>query len=858
MTRWAVLKFGGASVAAPENWRTIARLIAERRADGLAPFVLHSALAGVSDLLEALPDAALKGEHEPVVDRLRQRHADFSAAAGLDAPALLAAHFERIERVAAGIALTGEASPRLRAALLAEGELMANALGAAKLAALGVTAEAFDSREALRALPGAAGETEYLSAACDEGANAALQAALTAKLDAGAGAILAPGFIARATNGGTVLLGRGGSDTSAAYFAAILQAEVLEIWTDVPGMFSADPRLTPAARLLKRLSYDEAREIATMGAKVLHPRCIGPAQRAGVPVMVRDTFRPEMQGTRIEARPGDDAPRVKAVSLKTGVRLVSLETAGMWRQVGFLADAFAAFKRNGVSIDLVSTSETNVTVSLDPDPSLDAARLDRLQADLSKIAQVTLVENAAAVSLVGYGVRRILHELAPAFEAFQDRPVLLVSQAANDLNFTVVVGAEDGRTLAARLHERMIRPVPDDPVFGPAWGDIASPAADRPAPAPWWREKREALLKLAPQDAPLYVYDLATVRARANALAALKAPARRWYAMKANSHPDVLRAIHAQGFGVECVSPGEIEHAMRSIPGLTPDEILFTPNFAPRGEYEAAFGTGVHVTVDGLHPLAEWPEVFKGRDIILRLNPDRPRGHHAHVRTAGPKAKFGIPLDQAGEAARLAQAAGARVTGLHAHAGSGVMEAGHWQAVGEILAQAAKAHFPQARILNPGGGLGAPDGPDAPALDLAAVDTGLMALKAAHPGFELWLEPGRYLVAEAGVLLARVTQIKTTGGARFIGVTAGMNSLIRPALYGARHEMVNLTRLGEPATGLFSIVGPVCESADLLGAGRLMPEPAQGDVIAILNAGAYGAVMASRYNLREPAGEAAI
>ena len=151
-----------------------------------------------------------------------------------------------------------------------------------------------------------------------------------------------------------------------------------------------------------------------------------------------------------------------------------------------------------------------------------------------------------------------------------------------------------------------------------------------------------------------------------------------------------------------------------------------------------------------------------------------------------------------------------------------------------------------------------PESPDAPALDLLRVDEELALLKKAHPRFELWMEPGRYPVAEAGVLLARVTQVKHAFGTRFIGLGTGMNSLIRPALYGARHEIVNLTRLGEPGAGMASVVGPICESADLLGADRLLPETHEGDVMLIAETGAYGAVMASRYNLREPAGETAI
>ncbi|HCR93755.1 MAG TPA: bifunctional aspartate kinase/diaminopimelate decarboxylase, partial [Oceanicaulis sp.] len=194
---------------------------------------------------------------------------------------------------------------------------------------------------------------------------------------------------------------------------------------------------------------------------------------------------------------------------------------------------------------------------------------------------------------------------------------------------------------------------------------------------------------------------------------------------------------------------------------------------------------------------------------------------------------------------------------LHAHAGSGVIEAGHWREIGAILARAAEG-FSDIRVLNVGGGLGVPESAEAPALDLALVDAELAKLKQALPDYEIWMEPGRYPVAESGVLLSAVTQIKHAFGTRFIGLGTGMNSLIRPALYGARHEIVNLSRYDEEGTGMASIVGPICESADLLGADRLMPETKEGDIIAIAEAGAYGAVMSSRYNLREPADEVVI
>lgn len=853
LSDWTVMKFGGVSVAEPERWTTIAKLAKQKREAGSKVLVVHSALAGVSNALEALPGEALSGRGEAGAEQIKLRHRDFAAKAGLDADTLLAGCFERLDRLTAGVALIGEASPRVRAELMALGELMASRLGLECLKAEGLDAVGLDARDALAALNDGEDKRAYLDNAVSDGSDPALADRLSDE-----GLVLTQGFICRNARGETCLLGRGGSDTSAAYFAAKLRAQKLEIWTDVPGLFSADPRLTSGARHLRALSYEEAQEIATMGGKVLHPRSIGPARRAGVPVEVRSTLRPDLPGTRITAEPGDDAPRLKAVSVKSGVRLVVMEGTGMWRQAGFLADVFAAFKAVGVSVDLVSTSETNVTVSLDPDPGLDEARLARLKAELEPLCRVKIIESAAAVSLLGYGIRRILHQLAPALEMFQDKPILLVSQAANDLNFTVVVNESEGRTLAARLHEELIGPAPEGPVFGPSWSELQGPAKDRVArPDPWWTSRREALLDLAPETGGRYVYDLSTVGARARAVKGIESLDRAFYAMKANNHPAVLKTIREAGLGFECVSPGEIARLHETFPDLSPDEVLFTPNFAHRSEYEAARALGVHLTIDGLHPLTEWPDVFDGARVILRVNPDRARGHHQHVKTAGPKAKFGIPLAALAEARDAAAKAGATVVGLHAHAGSGVVEPGHWREIGAILASAAEG-FADVKILNVGGGLGVPERPDAPVLDLGRVDADLAALKKAHPGFKLWMEPGRYPVAEAGVLISRVTQVKHAFGARFIGLGTGMNSLIRPALYGARHEMANLTRLGETPSGLASIVGPICESADLLGAERLMPETAEGDVMLIAEAGAYGAVMASRYNLREPADEAVL
>ncbi|MFN7146888.1 MAG: bifunctional aspartate kinase/diaminopimelate decarboxylase, partial [Myxococcota bacterium] len=284
------------------------------------------------------------------------------------------------------------------------------------------------------------------------------------------------------------------------------------------------------------------------------------------------------------------------------------------------------------------------------------------------------------------------------------------------------------------------------------------------------------------------------------------------------------------------------------------DRILFTPNFAPRAEYAAALADGVHVTLDNVHPLAEWPELFAGREVMLRVDPGAGRGHHDHVRTGGERSKFGIAAGELDRVADLCRAHGVRVTGLHAHVGSGILDAQSWSDVALFLSQVTE-RFPEVRHLDVGGGLGVPEKADQAPLDLAALDTALARVREAHPRLAVWLEPGRFLVAEAGVLLCRVTQLKQKGDVRFVGVDTGMNSLIRPALYGAWHEIVNLTRLDAPLTQVANVVGPVCESGDTLGYARRLPDTREGDVLLIATAGAYGRAMSSTYNLRAPAEE---
>jgi diaminopimelate decarboxylase/aspartate kinase len=847
---WVILKFGGTSVSSAANWAVIERVVRERVAQGKRPLIVHSALAGVSDRLDAIARSGEGSDPVEAIDAIERQHRTLAAALGLDGDTICDPWFRELRQLATGVGLLGEASPKTRARLMALGELMATAIGAAYLTARGIGTRWLDARTALcsERLLHASEAAHFLSAQCGVVPDAGLSSELR-----GADVVLTQGFIARDDRGDTVLLGRGGSDTSAAYFGAKLGAERVEIWTDVPGMFSANPRAIPAARLLRALDYDEAQEIASTGAKVLHPRCLAPVRAQGIPLWVASTERPELPGT-IVGPAVESEPQVKAISVKKGITLVAMDTLGMWQQVGFLADAFACFKRHGVSVDLVSTSETNVTVTLDPGANvLPDDALSKLADDLSTLCRVRVVGPCAAVSLVGRKIRAILPRLAPALEVFAEQQVHLVTQAASDLNLSFVVEEQDADRLAADLHALLIHGGGE--AFGPSWSELTAErgAARREEPV-WWVHDRKRLLAIARDRSPAYVYDERTLAKAARTMQSLPVD-RVFYAMKANPHPAILGCFATAGLAFECVSPGEVARIRELFPAIAPDRILFTPSYAARNEYEAALSAGLRVTLDGTYPLHAWGPVFRGRELVVRIDLGHGRGHHSHVRTAGDRTKFGVPRSALEEVARLAKACGARIVGLHSHAGSGIFDATHWRETAEQLAEIAE-RFPDVSILDLGGGFGVPEAGGGGELDLDRVALSLTRFREAHPRFAIWLEPGRALVARAGVLLATVTQIKEKGDVRYVGIDTGMNSLIRPALYGAHHEIVNLTRLDEPAGVSVSVVGPICESGDVLGAERMLPAATrEGDVLLIATTGAYGFAMASRYNLREPARE---
>lgn len=857
MKPWVVLKYGGTSVSNIHNWNSILTRAKQCVAAGEQPIIVCSAVSGISNKLELALKQALKTQHEAALSEIRDIHHRLALELGID-ESIIDSELGEAERVIRGVSLIGEISPQTKAKVMSKGELMSTLLGAEFFAKSGVSTKWLDVRDVLTSShqKHASLSQQYLSAICDFSVDQETRD-LFSKIEADV--IITQGFIAKSHEDATVLLGRGGSDTSAAYIAGKLGAARLEIWTSVPGLFTANPHQISSAKMLKTLSYEEAQELASTGAKVLHPRCIEPAWGGEIPLHIRWTDRPEVPGTIICAK-APQTPQIKALSTKMGLQVISMDSVGMWHEAGFLSDVFQVFKNHGISIDQVATSETNVTITFDPMSNVtDERQLEALMENLKPYCHPRRIGPCASLSLVGKGIRSILHKMGQVFESFEDKQVYLLTQAASDLNITFIVDEDQIERLLNNIHALFFDDVSNMPQFGPSWSELnakTSPSATAPE-APWWQSRADELIKLGTESTPHYVYSRDTILRRADQLKAMTAISRVNYAMKANSHPETLKLIHSKGICFDCVSWAEITHLLEAIPTLKGHQIVFTPNFAPIAEYRKAYELGCFINLDNLYPLENHPEVFTGREIMVRLDPGVAKGHHKHVHTAGYQSKFGVDLSELEKLKKLASDHKVKITALHAHVGSGIRSPETWSEIAFQLAEIA-AGFPDVKILDLGGGFGVPERPGQDALSLPEANALLMTFKSKIPQFDLWLEPGRYLVAEAGVLLAKVTQTKTKGPKTFVGIDAGMHNLIRPPLYNAYHHIVNLSKIKNDLSITADVVGPICESGDVLGHDRKLPLSKENDIMLIATAGAYGQVMSSNYNLRGPARESFI
>jgi diaminopimelate decarboxylase len=368
-------------------------------------------------------------------------------------------------------------------------------------------------------------------------------------------------------------------------------------------------------------------------------------------------------------------------------------------------------------------------------------------------------------------------------------------------------------------------------------------------------------------DTPLYVISEKRVRDNYNrlynALSSNYQQVRIYYAAKANSNLSVLEILGAEGAYVDAVSTGEVALALKA--GFPAERIMFTGTNVRNDELKFLVDSNVTINVDSLSQLDRLLRITVPNLLSVRVNPEIGAGHHSHVITAGKQSKFGVWEEDALKAYSTAKKAGVEHFGIHMHVGSGILDVDPYVLALENLLSIAKRVHEQVGVdfefIDVGGGLGVPYKPEDKELDLELFSDIVLALfkrRIAEYGFGrpiFCVEPGRYLVCDASVLLTAVNTVKTTPFKKFVGVDAGFNTLVRPAMYGSYHPVVVANKLNSPEEEVVDVVGPICESGDVLARDRLLPKIAEGDLLAVLNAGAYGFAMSSQYNARPRAAE---
>ncbi len=363
-------------------------------------------------------------------------------------------------------------------------------------------------------------------------------------------------------------------------------------------------------------------------------------------------------------------------------------------------------------------------------------------------------------------------------------------------------------------------------------------------------------------DTPLYVLAERRIRENyrqlRNALLKHFSKVRIYYSAKANTSLSVLKILENEGAYLDTVSPGEVFLALKA--GFTPERILFTGTSVRDDELRFLVDSGVTINIDSLSQLRRLLKFHVPQLLSVRVNPEIGAGHHEHCITAGKDSKFGIWEDDVIKAYKEAVEAGVERFGIHMHIGSGILTVEPFLLAAERLLEIARRVHERASVdfefIDFGGGLGVPYKPEEEPLNLelyAEKILGLYVKRIEEYGLgEPWffIEPGRYIVCDAGVLLTRVNTVKVTPFKKFVGVDAGFNTLIRPAMYGSYHPIIVANRLDGEEEEIYDVAGPVCESGDLLARDRRLPKICEGDLLAVLNAGAYGFSMSSQYNSR--------
>src|SRR5580698_6866239 len=454
-----VMKFGGTSVEDATAIARTAGIVAGRVAAGKRPVVVVSAMSKVTDQLLACAAAASRGDRTGTMalsQRLRCRHRDTAAALLKDAVALhisLEQHFDALDEILRGLAAILELTPRISDLIVSYGERLSSVIIAQAFRERGIDAAHVDARDVIitdsqyqRAIP--------QDALIEE--RAALH--LRPHLDAGRVPVLG-GFIGSNEAGITTTLGRGGSDFTGALIGGALHAEAIEIWTDVNGIMTTDPRICPDALRVKVISFEEAAELAYFGAKVLHPATILPAVRKNIPVLVLNSHNPTNEGTRIISIAPHGRTPFKSIAVKKKLTIMDVVASRMLMSHGYLKSIFDIFDKHQCPVDMVSTSEVSVSLTVDSNDKLPA-----IADDLGKIADVKYEGQKALICMVGEDIRGQMGISAQVFTAIKHVNVRMISQGASEINMSFMIEEEDVEEAVKSLHAYFFRD-PDPKVF---------------------------------------------------------------------------------------------------------------------------------------------------------------------------------------------------------------------------------------------------------------------------------------------------------------------------------------------------------------------------------------------------------
>ena len=452
-----VMKFGGTSVADPDAIDRLIGIVRRQKAkDAAAPIVVVSALAGVTDTLVAVVALAEEGEGDRAAADLRallDRHIDVASRVTTGSRDAVLAHvkkeFDELTGLVHALAVLREVSPRSLDAVLAAGELASSRIVSAAMNDHQLPSAWVDARRVLVT------DDEHGGASPDIARTEHCCRGRIAPVVASGQVPVLGGFIGATVSGVTTTLGRGGSDYSAAVFGASLDAAEIQIWTDVDGMLTADPRIVPRPHVVPRLSFAEASELAYFGAKVLHPSTILPAVAKNIPVRILNARRPENTGTLITAdgaQSKDSSRQLTAIACKREVTVIDITSSRMLMAHGFLRRLFEVFERFKTPVDVVTTSEVSVSVTID-----DTRRLDAIVDNLGNFAEVSCEPDMAIICAVGENLRTDAGLFGRAVTALDRIPLRLVSQAASRRNITFVLRNSDVRHAMTRLHETFFR-----------------------------------------------------------------------------------------------------------------------------------------------------------------------------------------------------------------------------------------------------------------------------------------------------------------------------------------------------------------------------------------------------------------